>query len=436
VNVLRHGDAVEQAVTSPKAASVATGVSIPYYVKGLALGVPIYFVAIHLWAWVLIVPGFLRTGRPDFRQIYSSAYMVRTGHGSQLYDYNAQRDYQDRVVSQQDLPLPFLRPAYEALLFAPLSRLPFRAAYFVWAVVNLILLGACYTLLLPWTTNLRLVFGWLPAAILFGFYPIAWAFVMGQDSVFLLLLLLTSFSLLTRGRSGLAGAVLGLGLFKLQIALPVAFLFLVWRRWKFLLGFWVSGGVAAAISICVTGMAGARAYVAYLSSFSGLRSASTTYPVLWQMMANVHGFVFGLLATRVPKLGQEVLTIAVSVAILLWTVWRGLREKRDSDLLLLALPCTILVGQYAFMHDLSVLLVPVVVLLDRYLPSEQNGPARERWIARVAALMFVAPICDSYFPQHTYLVALAVLALLWAVQLALDSRPHGVVYASSAVGAL
>lgn len=395
----------------------------PYYVKGLALGVPIYLVAAHLWVWALIAPGFLRDGRPDFRQIYSSAYMVRTGHGSQLYDYNVQKEYQDRLVTRRNVALPYIRPAYEAFIFAPLTRFSFRTAYFIFLGLNITLLGVCLALLWPWVQNLRMMYPWLPFALLFGFYPMSGAFLQGQDSVLLLTLLIGSFALLTKQHSFPAGVVAALGLFKFQILVPLALLFLIWRRWRFLLGFGVSGAVLAVFSVWVAGIAGTKSYVAYLSSVANLKSDSPQNPFLWQMMANVHGLVFGLSGDHVSRLSQEIVILVLCLAIFLWTARRGLRSHDEASLLLLALPCAILVGHYAFMHDLNLLLLPIVVLLNAFLSAESGGTKHDRWIGRAAALMFLTPMVDSYFPQHSFLIAVAVLGLLLAIGTAIDSNP-------------
>jgi hypothetical protein len=413
-----------QAVEGPPPVFQERALGPPYYVKGLALGVPIYLVAAHLWVWVLIAPGFLRDGRPDFRQIYSSAYMIRTGHGSQLYDYNVQKEFQDRLVTRRDVALPYIRPAYEAFIFSPLTHFSFRTAYFIFLGLNVIFLGVCLALLWPWVQNLRMIYPWLPFALLFGFYPMCGAFLQGQDSVLLLALLIAAFALLTKQRAVAAGMVAGLGLFKFQILLPVALLFLLWRRWRFLLGFGVSGAVLAAVSIWVAGIAGTKGYIAYLSSVANLKPDSPQNPFLWRMMANVHGFVFGISGDHVSKLWQEAVIAILCAAILAWTGFRGLRMHNEATLLLLALPCAILVGHYAFMHDLNVLLLPMVVLFNSFLSAENGGTKRDQWIGRAAALMFVAPMIDSYFPQHSFLIAVAVLGLLLAVGSAGQSTPE------------
>src|SRR5258708_5408211 len=99
-------------MTSPATPNAAIRVppTVPYYVKGLALGIPIYLVLVHAWIWVLSAPVFL-AGRTDFRQFYAAGFMVRTGHAVQLYDYPAQKKFQDEFVSQEAVALPFVSPA-------------------------------------------------------------------------------------------------------------------------------------------------------------------------------------------------------------------------------------------------------------------------------------------------------------------------------------
>ena len=396
---------------------------IPYYVKGLALGVPIYFVAIHLWAWVLIAPHFYR--RADFRQLYAGAYMMRTGLRHELYNFEAQKFVEDRMVSPEPvhLELPFVSPAYHALWLAPLTLLPYKAAYISFLVINLILLSTCLALLWSETRNLARIYEWLPFALLIGFYPISWAFIQGQDSILLMTMLVAAFISLGKGRSYIAGCVTALAVFKFQIVLPIVFLFLLWKRWRFLVSFGICGVGLAAVSIWLTGMHQAMDYENSLIAIASVRHSAgmAQHAVLWQMMANINGFVFGVFSHGLPTFWIKVGSALLSLVVVIFTAHLGWHLS-DAGRLLLAMPCAVLVGYHTYMHDLSILSLPVIVLLDRYLLSEGQACNRSRWIARMAALMFVAPIVDSFFPQHTYLVALAVLGLLWAAANSSDTN--------------
>jgi hypothetical protein len=67
------------------------------------------------------------TGYPDFTIFYTAGKCILQGHGRQLYDleiqYEIQREFASEVKHREN-PLPFNHPPFEALLFAPLARLP------------------------------------------------------------------------------------------------------------------------------------------------------------------------------------------------------------------------------------------------------------------------------------------------------------------------
>ena len=400
--------------------------AVPYYVKGLALGIPTYLVAIHFWTWVFTLPVYVG-GRADFRQFYAAGAIVRSGQAKHLYDYEEQKDFQDSLVSHEQVALPFVSPAYHALLFAPFSLFPFRAAYFLFVAFNVGILGVCFMLFRPWTLNLRAIYPWLPLAFLLGFLPIAAALIQGQDSILLLALAAGTFVLLTKRRNLAAGAVLGLGLFKFPITTPIALLFLIWQRWRFFLGFLISTVVLACGSIWLVGVAQTKLYIECLFAIGGLRPATTAlaqYPVAWQMMADVHGFVFGIAGRWLSRFWLQALTILLSGTILGWTAWRGSRLRSSASQLLPAVSCAVLVSHHTYIHDLSVLFLPTIVLLNSFLPAEAEGSKAERLIGWAAAVMFVAPVDVSFFPRHFYFVSLAVLLLLLAASAAASQRDY------------
>ena len=390
--------------------------SVPYYVRACVLGIPAYLIGVHLWTWVFTGSIFLG-GRADFRQLYAAAYMVRSEHANQLYDYDAQKYFQDRLVSQAQVPLPFVRPAYEAVVLAPLSRLPYRQAYFAFLAINVAILGAIFFLLLPWMRNLLALYQWLPLALLLGFLPIAAALIQGQDSILLTALLVGAFVWLTNGHEFAGGALVGLGLFKFQIVIPIALLFLLWRRWRFVMGFSACLALLTSGSVWIVGVEQTRQYIRSLFSMAGVIAPSShllRYPVPLQMMANLHGFVFGVSSGEVAPVWVQIVTVSISVAALVWTAFRGHRISNAAHLLLLAIPCSVLVSHYAFIHDLSVLFLPTIVLLNFFLLYEARS-GKERWISRSASLVFVVQLVESFFPEHFYVVAIAVLCLLLGV---------------------
>src|SRR5206468_3528174 len=137
----------------------------------------------------------------------------------------------------------------------PFSVLSYRNAYAAFLGVNLVLLCASYRFLAGFLRNLSNIWAWFPALMFTAFYPVPIALMQGQDSILLLTILAAAFSFMNNGRELTAGVILGLGLFKFQIVLPIAFLYLVWRRWRVFFGFALSGVLAAYLSVALVGVA-------------------------------------------------------------------------------------------------------------------------------------------------------------------------------------
>jgi hypothetical protein len=402
-------------MTSPVASTKPPTASwkAPYYVKGLALGIPPYLVAIHFWTWIFTLSVFL-SGRADFRSVYTAGYMVRTGHAHELYDYNVQKAFQDKLISREDLALPFLNPAYHALLFVPLSLFPYKAAYFLFLLLNLSVLAACIALLRPWSHNLHTVFPWLPLSLALGFLPVGAALIQGQSSILLTGLLVGVFVLLNKKLEFAAGILSALGLIKLQIIIPIALLFFFWRRWRYVFGFAACSIVLALASAWFTGFSQTKVYLQSLMSIAGPMSPNSGFIQHPNLMANIRGVVLAALSSRTSSFSLQAIVIVLSVTVFAWTATLGLRTRNAADQLLMAIPCGVLIGHHTYIHDLSVLLLPSFVLLDRFLPCEPAGSRNQRLIVRSAALMFAAPVMESFFANHFYLVSIAVLILLAA----------------------
>src|SRR5207244_3658037 len=62
------------------------------------LGLSPILIGLQIIVVVVFIPLAMRGGA-DFRQLYTAGYMVRAGYSSRLYDYNVQKDLQNKLVS-------------------------------------------------------------------------------------------------------------------------------------------------------------------------------------------------------------------------------------------------------------------------------------------------------------------------------------------------
>ena len=387
-----------------------------HYVQDILLGIlPIIF-CMQFLAWLTFLPKALR-GHADFRQLYVAGYMVRTGHRTQLYDYAAQAYFQNTLVSNDERALPFIRPAYQALMFVPFSLLPYRTAYLGFLLLNVLLLALAFLILQPRLRGLSRVWPGLPPALFLGFYPIALALMQGQDSILLLGLLAAALVSLERNRDLTAGALAGVGLFKFQIVVPIVLLFLLWRRWRFVKGFMFSAILVGLLSFITSGWAETVVFVhSLLSVGAGLPAVpgEINFPLRINIMANLRGLIYGLASLRVPQRWLQVTTLLLSSLVVISVRARG-RQQRGGDALVLAITAGVVVSYYLFIHDLSILLIPIVLTLDRFISRNGTGEPFGRAGAAISALLFVAPMCIFVIPAHFYLVSVLICAFLFVL---------------------
>src|ERR1700687_4302394 len=110
------------------------------------------FVATFFWGMLLtyvwMAPRLydrMARGYADFSNFYTAAKIVQTGQRIRLYDLRLQTQVQSQfseAAALRNRALPYMRPPFEALLFLPLSYLPYPRAYAVWVLFSIVLVGA------------------------------------------------------------------------------------------------------------------------------------------------------------------------------------------------------------------------------------------------------------------------------------------------------
>jgi len=255
-------------------------------------------------------------GACDFRAFYTAGYTLRTGHLQQLYDYDFQSQLQHWIVapSIRDhlVTIRFTHPPFESVFFVPFSLLPYRYAYLLFLAFNLACLIFIFRWLRPWTSNLVGIYPLFPVVMFLAFLPVAAVLLIGQDSILLLTLLTGATVLMNQNREFAAGLLVGLGVFRFQLILPILVLFLLWRGWRFVAGIMLVGGSLAGISLWMVGSP--RIYLEVLD----VVSTGITAPIGW--MPTLRGLIFNLGIGKLPTNWLQPLIVSVSTAVLLLAV--------------------------------------------------------------------------------------------------------------------
>jgi hypothetical protein len=212
-----------------------------------------------------------------------------------------------------------------------------------------------------------------------------------------------------------AGVLAGVGLFRLQLAIPIAVAFLLWRRWRFLAGFALSAATVVSISVWLTGISETKRYLGQLASMSiggASRLDMLRYAQPITHMGNLRALIFGLTSAWLSPHWVQILTISLSVVVML-SLTPFARKLSGSYALLVAITASVIVSYHCFIHDMSILVLPVAIALSRALFCWESATFRS--LAIVSAIMFTAPALMVWAPFHFYLIALAQLAFLFVL---------------------
>ena len=312
-----------------------------YLAKTLLFAIPAISIGIQLSTWISFAFGEDKN-RADFFAYYEAAHQLRAGQISAFYH-------------QIHPPwFGFIHPAYEALLFVPLSFLAPLKAYVAWILVGAMIIGDILGILWREFNHLTLVSPITPLVLALAFFPVSYAIAQGQDSIVLALLTVLSFTQIKAGNEYCAGLVLGLGVFRFQILLPMAAMFLVWKSWRLLAGICTSAACALGCSLALTGVSG---QVEYLKLLRLLAKPANQYVT---QMPNIRGILaeFGVVSHPL------ILTISGFCFVVLALLGRKLAPSYQ---FLFATASACVLSFHGYLHDLSLLLLPFLILSDVFV---------------------------------------------------------------------
>jgi hypothetical protein len=389
-----------------------------------------FFIASTLWLHLLFFFDYrngMKRGYTDFAVFYTAGTILRGGLGHELYDrqeqFRVQEQFTGHLAFRQG-PLPYIHPPFEALVFIPLSLLSYEHAFVSWAALTFLTLFGVAILLRRSVGILQAVPPWKFVIGAMAFYPVFTCFLQGQDSILQLLACAAAYNALKRNRDFTAGCWLGLGAFKFQFIVPMVVLFMIWGRRRIGGGFVV---VAAALAILSAGIAGKEAILHYPRYALQVVETPNIGGVPLALMPNLHGLAEGW-PKPMPGITGIALALAASLLVALFAARAGRVSHSLGSLELqfsLAVVVSVLIGWQTNSHDLSLLLLPIVLIADYCLHAKR----RERIFALVvpALPLLLSPLWMVLWlvAGKVNLMAIPILLWTWAIGAELSSIRRG-----------
>lgn len=373
------------------------------------IGIAMAYTAAVLMAVVLIQIAMGDAIRYDFSTRYAAGYMIAHGESSRLYDVAEQISVQQRLF-HISRPMLIMIPPFESLLYAPLARLSYNSAYVVWALFNIALWMAFAYAMRPRAAAPQRMFQHL--ILCFAFFPLWITLCQGQTTLLVLLGFGLCYLRLKSGHDFQGGLALGLGLFKYPLALPLLLIFLLRRKWRLAGGFILTGLALAAIGLAAVGWGGAVSYVRLMLDTIAHPGNPAYWAIQTSDMPSVRGVFSSLLGGRIGAGWIAGLIGVASAILILWAArpWRERESRQPDDLAFAsAVIISLLTAPYMNPHDLSVLLLPV--LLAIYSPRWPRGMRNGLLLKASMALIYI----PFLYPVLVAWKRLDLLALVLAV---------------------
>lgn len=365
---------------------------------------------VYVLSWIDVITAPTQRTASDFMAFYAAGRSMIEHGPSAAYELPYLKANEEEVlgfqVREQDVN-PFVHPPFILPLLGLAARFDYVPAFYVWIFM---MLGLCALGAYVAVGLIEAASGMDKLAVGLGvvlFFPLYISLLNGQDSAVLLLGALLWYYGLARSSHKLAGLGLALATIRPQIALVLAIPFFfnaahrkVW--WWFCAG----SGILVLASFALLGWDGVQSFLRILSVSAG----GEGYRINEAAMVNL----IGLIKRSMPGLDAEVVRTIGWLSLLvgsigLCIVWRKFSLDREM-LLSLAVIVALFISPHLHYHDLSLLLIPILVLIRM---STRLDIELLKWAALLPFGISLVFILTYSIPPLTYFVVYLVqLALL------------------------
>jgi alpha-1,2-mannosyltransferase len=375
-----------------------------------------FILALCLWSvylWNIATPGLLdRAGNlkgTDFLHFYTLGSLALAHRGSDLYNLQAQSALSaQRVPAAAGIVYLPMYPPQVSLFFGPLARLPYVFALILWLTFSSLIYGlSCYAVwrACPNLRNQQLTVFILALALPAFWHLIAW----GQTSALALACFTLAYIALRVRREFVAGLALGCLIFKPQLALAAAIVFLVTLRWKIVAGAILSAAAQLTAVWLYYGSGPLRDWTHMLLRVPRM------LPLLEPRLYQTHSLrTFWTMLIPWPSISlafyfiSTLLVCAMTVAC-----WRSSLPLplRYSALLF----ATVLLAPHLTVYDLAIL-APAFLLISDWVvaqPAEPATPNLKLLLYLAFALPLFGPLTRWTHLQLSVPVMAALLYAIW-----------------------
>ena len=295
----------------------------------------------------------------DFPAFYAAGSIAADGDWADLYDPDRQLAAQARLFPESDDAfLYFAYPPHAAAAYRPLAALDYRLAYTIHSVLMAAAAVGAVAIMRPMVPLIRRHFELVATGVLL-FNPVLRAVTGGQNTALTMLGLAALWRLLHDEDEVAAGLVVALLLFKPQLAVPLAGLLVLTRRWRAVAALAGGAGAVWGLGAMVMGTGWLSVWWAEVRAFAELDADVNGHNAVSWLGVSEHLFGAGSGAAYAIA-GPLVLATIVLTCV----VWLSPRFDLGAGIAITA-ATLVLMSPHAMFYDAGLLAITAVVALDR-----------------------------------------------------------------------
>jgi len=367
--------------------------------------------ALSLWSvylWNMATPGLLDRNRnlkgTDFLHLYTLGSLALAHRGADLYNPQSQAELAaQRVPAAVGLRYLPLYPPQVSIFFGPFAHFSYPWALTIWLAVSALLYGLCSYAI--WRTCPNLRKSKMTIFILALAFPAFWHLIAwGQTSALALACFTVAFLALRARHELLAGLAFGCLIFKPQLALAAALVFVVTLNWKVIGGALLSAAAQLTAAWLYYGPGPLREWMQMLRKVPGL--LPQLEPRLYQTHS-LRSFWAMLIPWPAASFALYFVT-ALLVAALTIACWRSRLplSERYSGLLF----ATVLLSPHLTVYDLVILAPAFLLLSDSIIPRVDDLVVSR--LELLLYLAFVLPLLGPLARWTHFQLSVPVMAMI------------------------
>ena len=295
----------------------------------------------------------------DFPAFYAAGSIAGDGDWAQLYDPDRQLAEQARLFPESDDSfLYFAYPPHAAAVYRPFAAMDYRVAYVLHSVLMAGAAIAAVSLIRPMVPVVRKHFELVASAVLL-FNPILRAVTGGQNTALTLLGVTATWRLLHDEEDVAAGLVVALLLYKPQVAVPLAGVLVLARRWRAVGAIGAGGLVVWGVGAVLMGTGWVSTWWTEVRAFAELDADVNGHNAISWLGVSEHLLGAGSGVAYIVAAPLVVATVAMVCFV--WLSSRFDLAVRFA----ITTAGILLMSPHAMFYDAVLLVVTAVVALDR-----------------------------------------------------------------------